>query len=154
MIRNSTQSAAALRYAAARDRHSAQPVRRAKFTGATSNTVGVFGTAYESKTVEHLVSRTVTGSVSVSQVLAWFATQAWREGTLKLAVRSRQSLRWLLPYHPTMEAWQARGTKTETAPWSPTPQGNLKPILFPLRASRRPSSVNAASRSSGLPPTP
>jgi len=85
------------------------PVRRAKFTGATSNTGGVFGTAYESKTVEHLVSQTVTGSVSVPQVLAWIATQAWREGTLKLAVRSRQSLRWLLPCHPTVEAWQARG---------------------------------------------
>jgi hypothetical protein len=34
-------------------------VRRAKFTGATSNTVGVFGTGYESKTVKYLVSQTV-----------------------------------------------------------------------------------------------
>jgi len=85
------------------------PFAAPKFTGATSNTVGVFGMAYESKTVEHLVSQTVTGSVSVSQVLVWIATQAWREGTLKLAVCSRQSLRWLLPCHPTEEAWQARG---------------------------------------------
>jgi len=51
-------------------------VRGAKFTGATSNTVGVFGTAYESKTVKYLVSQMVTGSVSVSQVLVWIATQA------------------------------------------------------------------------------
>jgi hypothetical protein len=43
------------------------------------------------------------------QVLEWIATQAWREGTLKRAVGSRQSLRWLLPYHPRVEAWQARG---------------------------------------------
>jgi hypothetical protein len=98
-----------LRHASARDRHSAQPVRRARFTGATSSTVGVFGTVYESKAVEHLVSQTVTGSVSASQVLVWIATQAWREGTLKRAVRSGQSLRWLLPYHPTVEAWLARG---------------------------------------------
>jgi hypothetical protein len=81
----------------------------AKFTGATSNTGGVFGTANESKTVEQLVSQTVTGSVSSPQVLVRIATQAEQEGTLKLAVGSGQSLRWLLPYHRTVEAWQARG---------------------------------------------